>query len=70
MSDNRPSNDAIVVLLTELREDVKEIKSDVKAQNSRVRKLEDDAIRIKTLWTAGGAGVVLFGDWLKHKLGL
>jgi hypothetical protein len=41
----------------------------VTAQNGRVRKLEEDAIRIKTIWIGaamvGGLGL----DWLKHKLG-
>jgi hypothetical protein len=45
------------------------IESMVRAQNGRVRKLEEDAIRIKTIWIgaslAGGLGL----DWLKHKLG-
>jgi len=38
-------------------------------QNSRIRKLENDGIRIKTLWSAGAFLAVMGGDWLKHKLG-
>lgn len=46
-----------------------EIRADVKAQNSRVRKLEEDSIRIKTIWSAGTLVAVLAVDWLKHRLG-
>jgi hypothetical protein len=46
-----------------------EIKAAVKEQNGRVRKLEEDAIRIKTLWTAGAILGALGLDWLKHKFG-
>lgn len=46
------------------------IQADVKAQNGRVRRLEDDSIRIKTFWSAGLFVLLLAGDWLKHKLGL
>ena len=46
------------------------IEGAVKEQNGRVRKLEQDAVRIKTLWTVGvfvgGIGI----DWVRHKLGL
>ena len=47
-----------------------EIRADVKAQNSRVRKLEEDALRIKTLWTAGVVLITLTGNWLRQRLGL
>lgn len=46
------------------------IEEAVNLQNGRVRKLENDAIRIKTIWSAGAFVVVIAGDWLKHKLGL
>ena len=46
-----------------------EIKATVREQNGRVRKLEEDAIRIKSFWAAGTFAVVVAGDWLKHKLG-
>jgi hypothetical protein len=42
----------------------------VMLQNGRVRKLEADAIRIKTIWAAGAVIAALGGDWIKHKLGL
>ena len=46
------------------------IEAAVKEQNGRVRKLENDAIRLKTIWSAGAFVVVIAGDWVKHKLGL
>lgn len=45
------------------------IEQQVLSQNGRVRKLEDDAIRIKTLWTLGAVFGAVGLDWLKHKLG-
>lgn len=50
--------------------EISDIKLAVREQNGRVRRLEEDAIRIKTLWSAGTLIALLFGDWLKHKLGL
>ena len=47
-----------------------EVRAEVRAQNSRIRKLEDDAIRIKTIWSGGAIAVALFGDWAKRKIGL
>ena len=63
MSDDRVTTGEIYRLCLEIRENVK-------AQNGRVRKLEEDAIRIKTLWSVGAVSLALTGDWLKHKLGL
>lgn len=45
------------------------IEQKVDLQNGRVRKLEEDAIRIKTYWTVGAAVGALGLDWVKHKLG-
>jgi hypothetical protein len=45
------------------------IEAKVDLQNGRVRKLEEDGIRIKTLWSAGAIVAALGLDWLKHKLG-
>jgi hypothetical protein len=45
------------------------IEAQVTLQNSRVRKLEEDAIRVKTLWAFGAIFLALGLDWLKHKLG-
>lgn len=42
----------------------------VLAQNSRVKKLEEDAIRIKTLWLGMVIIVGFLTDWIKHKLGM
>ncbi len=58
-----------VALLEAQGADIAEIKADVKAQNGRVRKLEDTALKLKTLWTPA---VVLLGfaaDYIRHKLG-
>jgi hypothetical protein len=63
MSDDRVTTGELYRVLLEIREDVK-------AQNGRVRKLENEAIRIKTLWSAGAIGVALFGESVKRKLGL
>jgi hypothetical protein len=46
------------------------IEDAVKLQNGRIKKLENDALQFKTLWSAGMLLAVLFGDWLKHKVGL
>lgn len=46
-----------------------ETKALVKEQNGRVRKLEDDNIRIKTMWSVGVFVAGFCGDWAKHKLG-
>jgi hypothetical protein len=45
------------------------IDAKVDLQNGRVRKLEDDALRIKTFWAFGAVAGGLGLDWLKHKLG-
>jgi hypothetical protein len=46
------------------------IETAVMLQNGRVRKLEEDAIRMKTMWSVGVFVAVLGLDWVKHKLGL
>jgi hypothetical protein len=46
-----------------------EIKAAVKEQNGRVRKLEDDSVRIKTIWAAGAVIVAMGLDWMRRKLG-
>ena len=46
------------------------IEAAVNKTNGRVSDLEKDAIRIKAFWTAGTVGLAIFGDWLKHKVGL
>jgi hypothetical protein len=63
MSDDRVTTGEIYRLC-------QRIEKAVMLQNGRVRKLEEDAIRIKTVWSAGAFVVVILGDWLKHKLGL
>ena len=49
------------------------IESRVVEQNGRVRKLEEDAARIKGGWAAGWAAATVLCavglEWLKHKLG-
>lgn len=50
----------VIVHLEYLREDVKEIKSDVKAQNGRVRRLETGGRNSSASWGAG-AGAALGG---------
>jgi hypothetical protein len=39
-------------------------------ESGRVRKLEDDALRIKTVWTLGVLSLGLLADTIRHKLGL
>lgn len=62
MSDDR-------VTIGEVYRICERIESQVRLQNGRVRKLEDDAIRIKTFWTVGAVVGGLGLDWLKHRLG-
>ena len=64
------SNGELYRLMLSHGEVLKEIKSDVKEQNGRVTKLENDSIRIKTLWSVGVVLGAMFLDWVKHKLGL
>lgn len=45
------------------------IEAVVMLQNSRIRKLEEDAIRLKTIWTGTVVAITLGADWLKHKVG-
>jgi hypothetical protein len=45
------------------------IEAKVEAQNGRVRKLEDDSVRIKTIWAAGAVIVAMALDWMRRKLG-
>jgi len=63
MSDDRITTGEIYRICQRIEEKVDK-------QNGRVRKLEEDSIRIKTLWTAGAVVAALGGDWVKHKLGL
>jgi hypothetical protein len=46
------------------------IETKVDTTNGRVTKLEQDNIRIKTLWSVGVVAAGLFTDTLKHKFGL
>lgn len=62
MSDERVSIGEVYRLCLEINGRVKE-------QNGRVRKLEEDAIRIKAIWSVGAIGAALGLDWLKHKMG-
>ena len=62
MSEN-PTNGEIYRLCQRIEQKVDQT-------NGRVRKLEDDAIRIKTIWSVGAVVAALGGDWVKHKLGL
>jgi hypothetical protein len=45
------------------------IETAVMLQNGRVRKLENDSVRIKTIWSVGVIVGAIGVDWLKHKLG-
>ena len=38
--------------------------------NGRVRELEKGHTQIKTIWSIGAVAAALFGDSIKHKLGL
>lgn len=58
------------VTLGEVARTVARIETLVTEQNGRVRKLEQDAVRIKTLWSVGVVALGLFTDSLKHRLGL
>lgn len=62
MSEN-PSNGEIYRLCLRIEQKVDKT-------NGRVDKLEDDNIRIKAYWSAGALTAAIFGDWIKHKLGL
>jgi hypothetical protein len=46
-----------------------DIKAMVKEQNGRVRKLEDDANRLRAFAALGAIVGALWLDWVKHKLG-
>ena len=63
MSDDRVTSGEIYRLC-------QRIEIAVNLQNGRIRKLEEDAIRLKTLWSVGVFVTVIGLDWLKHKLGL
>jgi hypothetical protein len=62
MSDN--------VTLGEVYRLCQRIDETTQKQNGRIRKLEDDNVRIKAFWSAGALMAAIGGDWLKHKLGL
>lgn len=70
MSENEVSNAVLHALLVQQADTLKEIRADVKAQNGRVGKLEGDMRIVKTVWTIALAAVGVFGDSIKHKLGL
>ena len=57
------------VTMGELYRLCQRIETKVDLQNGRVRKLEEDAIRVKTIWTTGVIAAGFFGDYIKHKLG-
>jgi hypothetical protein len=46
------------------------IEEKVDKTNGRVTKLEQDAIRVKTIWTAAVIAFGFFADWIRHKVGL
>jgi hypothetical protein len=57
------------VTIGEIYRIVQRIETQVMLQNGRVKKLEEDSVRLKAL-AALGAILGAFGlDWLKHKLG-
>lgn len=56
------------VSLGEVYRAVQRIEILVNAQNGRVRKLEEDAVRMKTVWAVGVVIVPIVIDWLKHKV--
>lgn len=58
------------VTLGELYRLCQRIESKVDLTNGRVTKLEQDAIRIKTIWSAGAIVAGVFGGYIKQKLGL
>ena len=47
-----------------------ETKALVKEQNGRVRKLEEDSIRVKTIGALAVFAWVPLWDWIKHRVGL
>ena len=46
------------------------IEGKVDTTNGRVHNLEQDAIRIKTLWSVGVVTLGMFADTIKHRIGL
>lgn len=46
------------------------IEAAVKEQNGRIKKLENDAIRIKTIWTSSVLILGFFADSIRHRLGM
>ena len=57
------------VTLGEVHRICERIEAQVLLQNGRIRKLEDDGIRLKSFWTVA---VIVAGpvyEWAKHKLG-
>jgi cytoskeletal protein CcmA (bactofilin family) len=57
------------VTIGEIYRIVQRIETQVMLQNGRVKKLEEDSVRLKAL-AALGAILGAFGlDWIKHKLG-
>jgi hypothetical protein len=71
MSDDREvTNWHLLYALREQNKKLEEISEDIKEQNGRVRKLENDMIRIKSFWSVGVVTAGLFADSIKHKLGM
>lgn len=46
------------------------IETKVDKTNGRVTKLEQDNIRLKTIWSVGVFGLAVMGDSIKRRLGL
>jgi len=69
MTDEREvSNAQLHWMLTAQNKILEEIRSDVKAQNGRVQKLEQDNVRIKAYWSSAVVVFTLVGDTIKHKV--
>lgn len=68
--DTTVSDNTDQVTLGEVYRLCQRIEKKVDTTNGRVTKLENDALRLKTLWTAAVVVFGFFADWLRHKLGL
>lgn len=68
MPDLETKIEKALVHLEYLREDVTEIKADVKAQNGRVRRLETARRNLHASWGAVGGGVIAGAMWVWHTL--
>lgn len=67
--ESEVTNGELYRLMVSHGETLKEIKGDVKTQNSRVSKLEAEIVRIKAYWSAGALVFAVLGNYLKAKLG-